>query len=70
MADIDVLERPFYIILCTREQSWEVGSTAPFPWKISSKQVRPLMHEVTETLHIGKIVLVIVEIAFVPHESL
>lgn len=69
MADIDVLERPFYIILCTREQSWEVGSTAPFPWKISSKQVRPL-HEVTETLHIGKIVLVIVEIAFVPHKSL
>lgn len=38
------LERPFCISLCTREQSWAVGLRAPFLWKISSKQVRPLMY--------------------------
>lgn len=70
MADIDIWKRPFCIILCPREQSWEGASRAPLPWKISVKQVRPLMYEVTGTLQIGKILFVMVEIAFVSHASL
>lgn len=70
MADIYILKRPFCIILCTREQSWEVGTRAPFPWKISRKQVRSLVYEVTGTLQIGKILFVVVEITFVSRVTL